>query len=53
MRFCITMDKEVLKNLDKIRGLIPRATYINEKMKEMVMPASVPQQTGTTASTTA
>jgi hypothetical protein len=49
-RITITIDGAVLSGIDKGRGLIPRATYINEKMKEIVMPASVPQQTDTTAS---
>jgi hypothetical protein len=26
---CITIDKSLLKDIDKIRGYIPRATFIN------------------------
>ncbi len=48
-RFCVTMDEDVVTKIDKIRGLIPRATFINEVMKANVMPDSRPKQAGITA----
>jgi hypothetical protein len=48
-RFSITMDTKIVSKIDKIRGLIPRATYINERMKEIVMSDSRPKHADTTA----
>lgn len=35
-RISITIDRKILSKIDKVRGLIPRATWINEKLKEMI-----------------
>ncbi len=37
VRFSITLDKDVLKKLDKIRNDVPRSTYINEILKNNLL----------------
>ncbi len=32
----ITIDHDVLERIDKERGLIPRSTWINDKLKRIV-----------------
>lgn len=51
LRFCVTMDDDVVKKIDVDRGLIPRSTYLNAKMKEIVMPESRPKHADITAAT--
>ncbi len=48
-RFSVTMDAKLVSEIDKKRGLIPRAAYINEKMKEIMMPDRRPSNPGITA----
>ncbi len=43
------MDEEVVSTIDKLRGLVPRATYINEKMKEVVTLEGRSKHTSVTA----
>lgn len=41
------IDPDVFQEIEKQRGAIPRARFVNNVLRECVMPASVPRQTGT------
>ena len=35
-RFSITLDKELVKKIDKERNDVPRSTYINKLLKKLI-----------------
>jgi len=44
------LDQDLYNEIEKQRGDRPRATYINEKLRAIVMPADLPKQADITAS---
>lgn len=49
IQFVIGLDVDLYKTIEKIRGKTPRASFINNKLRD-VMSDYLPQQTDTTAS---
>lgn len=49
IRFAIGLDDDLYETIEKLRGNIPRASFINEKLRS-VMSGSLPQHTDTTTS---
>lgn len=49
IQFVVGLDVDLYETIEKVRGNVPRASFINKKLRG-VMSEHLPQQTDTTAS---
>jgi hypothetical protein len=42
VQFVIGLDVDLYENVEKIRGKIPRATYLNAKLRDIILPVALP-----------